>query len=181
MNDLATEELGVIRLASPCSVSWSSMKGDDTVRFCDQCQLNVYDVTRLTSFEVRDLVMKREGRTCMRFFKRFDGTLLTRDCPRGLALLGYLWNREKKKRTIGHPTGPLVLAGLMFMVLSLWVITLFGDNIRRLYGMSAGGLVGDPMDGPSRTRASIDGDPRAAVLTRFNASPPCPTSGAPVR
>jgi hypothetical protein len=149
--------------------------------FCDQCQLNVFNVENLTSYQVRDLVMKPEGRTCMRFFKRFDGTLLTRDCPRGLAMLGYLWNRDKK--ALGASYGPLLGGLVLFLVVSFSVITMFGDNIRRLYGMSAGGMHFDPAYVPKEKQpyANAPADPRAAVLARFNASPPCPTSRAPVR
>ncbi len=173
----APEELGVIRLASPCNVKWSSMKGDGRVRFCDQCQLNVYDVQQLTSYQVRDMVMKNEGgRTCMRFFKRFDGTLLTRDCPQGLALLGYLYNRERMK--IGGDVGTLLMGVMLFFMLTVSLITVFGDNIRRMFGMSAGMLVGDDIQS---SRKSVATDPRAAVLAKFNVSPPCPTSRPRVR
>jgi hypothetical protein len=178
MNDCALpEELGVIKLASPCNVKWSAMSAteDTAVRFCDQCQLNVYDVSQMSAFSVRELVMKKEGgRTCMRFFRRFDGTLLTKDCPRGLAVLGYLYNREKK---IPAGVGPVVFGLMLFFLMATGLITLFGDNIRRLYGMSSG----DMMYYSPEQAQTLKEDPRAAVLAKFNAAPPCPTSRAPVR
>jgi hypothetical protein len=74
-----------ISIASPCTVSWDSMAGDARSRFCGQCEKNVYDLTNMTRAEVEALVIAKEGKFCARFWKRRDGTLLTADCPAGLA------------------------------------------------------------------------------------------------
>ena len=76
-------ELDVIQVASPCSVPWDEMKGDDRVRFCRHCQLNVFNLSALPRDEAEALIAKREGRMCVRFYRRADGTVLTRDCPLG--------------------------------------------------------------------------------------------------
>lgn len=60
------------------------MRGDDRKRFCQQCKLNVFDISELTETEVRALLLKSEGRVCGRIYRRRDGTVLTRDCPTGL-------------------------------------------------------------------------------------------------
>ena len=73
-----------LQVASPCSVPWSGMTGCDTVRSCAQCQKNVYNLSLLTRAEASDLILEKEGRLCIRFYKRFDGTVLTADCPKGL-------------------------------------------------------------------------------------------------
>jgi hypothetical protein len=78
-------ELGVVRIASPCNASWESMPGDGARRYCDKCRLHVYDFSKLTSNEARELLVKTEGRLCGRIYVRKDGTVLTKDCPRGLA------------------------------------------------------------------------------------------------
>jgi hypothetical protein len=49
-------DLYKLRIASPCSVGWDHMTGDDRTRFCDLCQLNVYNVAGMTEAEVRELV-----------------------------------------------------------------------------------------------------------------------------
>lgn len=72
------------RIASPCPASWEKMSGDDEVRFCDQCQLHVYDISRLTRGQAEALISRTEGRICARLFRRADGTILTKDCPVGL-------------------------------------------------------------------------------------------------
>ncbi|HWW76751.1 MAG TPA: carboxypeptidase-like regulatory domain-containing protein [Pyrinomonadaceae bacterium] len=77
--------LGRVRVASPCPASWEAMEGDGRVRFCRQCELHVYDLSALTSAEAGSLVARTEGRLCARLYRRADGTVLTSDCPRGLA------------------------------------------------------------------------------------------------
>jgi hypothetical protein len=77
-------ELGVVKVATPCKAKWSEMKGDDTIRRCALCDKNVYHLSRLTSDEARELFQRTEGRLCVRFFARPDGTVLTKDCPVGI-------------------------------------------------------------------------------------------------
>ncbi len=76
--------LSEIRIASPCSVDWDQMQGNDRVRHCAACNLNVYNLSALTEQEIRQLVAAREGRLCARMYRRRDGTVLTGDCPVGL-------------------------------------------------------------------------------------------------
>ncbi len=73
-----------LQVASPCYERWDNMKGDDRVRHCASCKLNVYNVRELTTAEVEELVERTKGRLCVRLYRRWDGTVLTRDCPVGL-------------------------------------------------------------------------------------------------
>lgn len=57
------------------------MSGDDRVRFFGDCRLNVYNLSGMTRREATDLIQLQEGRLCVRFYRRKDGTLVTRDCP----------------------------------------------------------------------------------------------------
>lgn len=59
------------------------MDGDQRVRFCQQCKLNVYNLSEMTKKDAEDLILEKEGKLCVRFYKRLDGTVLTRDCPLG--------------------------------------------------------------------------------------------------
>ncbi|MBI3724141.1 hypothetical protein HY251_09350, partial [bacterium] len=71
-----------LAVASPCKVPWEGMKGDDRVRFCGLCALNVYNVEGMSREEAIALLERSEGRRlCVRFFRRADGTVLTQDCP----------------------------------------------------------------------------------------------------
>jgi hypothetical protein len=76
-----------IRIASPCSADWNTMIGDDRVRHCGQCNLNVYNLSAMSGSEAHDLVAEHEGRLCVRFYHRKDGTVLTRNCPVGLKVV----------------------------------------------------------------------------------------------
>ena len=73
-----------LRVASPCPKAWDDMVGDDRVRFCDQCSLNVYNLSELTPAETQKLISSAGGKLCGRLFRRADGTVLTKDCPVGL-------------------------------------------------------------------------------------------------
>ena len=66
-------------------MKFSDMKGDERVRFCRQCKLNVYNLTELTSADAIKLVTNREQRVCVTFFQRADGTVITRDCEGGFS------------------------------------------------------------------------------------------------
>ena len=113
--------LDLIQIASPCHVSWDEMKGDDRTRFCGQCKLHVYNLSEMPREDAEALIAKREGRTCVRFFRRQDGTVLTRDCPVGLRAL-----RQRLVRTV---------AALAGMLLTLATGTLFAG---RMAGSGAG-------------------------------------------
>lgn len=75
-----------IMIASPCTVDWNTMDGDDRVRVCGACKHKVYDTSKLTSKEITDL-MARDSNACLKIYRRADGTLLTEDCPFGLRTL----------------------------------------------------------------------------------------------
>jgi hypothetical protein len=72
-----------LRVASPCRVGWETMSGDERVRHCNLCRLNVYNLSEMTADEVRGLIAKSEGGICGRLHKRADGTIITKDCPVG--------------------------------------------------------------------------------------------------
>ncbi len=81
--NIFTSPLTNLHVASPCTQEWNAMVGSDTVRFCGQCQLNVYNLSGMTKHQAEALIREREGRLCVRFYRRADGTVLTRDCPVG--------------------------------------------------------------------------------------------------
>ena len=73
-----------IRVAAPCSASWDKMTGDDRVRACGDCQKNVYNLSSLTRDEAETLIREKEGKLCVRYFQRADGTILLKDCEIGV-------------------------------------------------------------------------------------------------
>ena len=85
LDDPLRTRLERIGIGSPCGADWRAMAGDAQVRRCGQCELDVYDLSAMTREEAQALVRERTGRVCVRFHRRDDGTVLTRDCPQGLA------------------------------------------------------------------------------------------------
>lgn len=82
-----TNPLNNLKIASPCSANWDEMFGDERKRFCGQCSLNVYNLSGMTKTEAENLLNNAEGRLCVRFYQRADGTVLTKDCPVGWAAI----------------------------------------------------------------------------------------------
>jgi hypothetical protein len=80
----AAGTLEQIRIAEPCNASWERMAGDERVRFCDGCRKNVYNLSAMNRAEAEELVREMEGRLCVRFYQRRDGTVLTDNCSVGV-------------------------------------------------------------------------------------------------
>jgi hypothetical protein len=58
------------------------MVGDERVRHCAECNLNVYNLSAMTERQVQELIARSRGnRLCARLYRRADGTVLTQDCP----------------------------------------------------------------------------------------------------
>jgi hypothetical protein len=72
--------LEVLDIARPCPADWNDMTGDERVRFCRHCSLHVYNLAGMTRSEAENLVAGAEGRLCVRFYRRADGTVTTQDC-----------------------------------------------------------------------------------------------------
>ena len=101
-----TDLLLKLRVASPCTARWEDMKGDEQVRFCSHCKKNVYNLSALSASDADALVKSKEGKLCARLYQRTDGTVLTEDCPVGLAKA---WKRAQA----------MVLAGVGLVVFAI--------------------------------------------------------------
>ena len=80
-------DLENLRIASPCPADWDHMDGDERVRFCRLCQKNVYDISAMTQRQAKTLLRENGAGICTRIYRRQDGTILTQDCPIGLAAI----------------------------------------------------------------------------------------------
>jgi len=94
------------------------MFGNDRMRFCGQCKLNVYNLSGMSRQEAEDLVTNAEGRLCVRFYRRIDGTIITENCPVG-------WARVKQRAKV-YVTAAFSL--LMTMLAGLSIVSLFGRS-----------------------------------------------------
>jgi hypothetical protein len=117
------------------------MEGDDQCRFCSLCQKNVYNLTGLSDAESRQLIEEKDGRVCVRFYQRSDGTVLSSNCPVGaadgrrrirqrvtaLAFAGFvaagIWN-------IARQAASSQTAGPKELVVDRWI-----DDFRQLIGL----------------------------------------------
>lgn len=95
--------LDKIKVASPCNMEWRWMSGNDRVRYCRQCSLNVYNLSAMSRWQAEDLIRRTEGRLCVRFYRRADGTILTENCPVGLQAI-----KKKLARTRAHILGAIM-------------------------------------------------------------------------
>lgn len=107
-----------IRVASPCNADWDEMFGDERKRHCGACSKNVYNLSNLTRLEAENLLLNSEGRLCVRYFRRADGTVLTQDCPVG-------WQAVKKRVS-------RVAAAAVSMVAAIFTGVFAFDGLQRL-------------------------------------------------
>lgn len=69
-----------LKISSPCPKSWDDLVGNDRVRYCGQCRLNVYNLAEMPREEIEALVRSTEGRLCGRLYMRGDRKAAIRDC-----------------------------------------------------------------------------------------------------
>lgn len=108
--------LDVIQVESPCTESWAKMEGTDTVRYCRVCDSNVFDLSALTRQEAEALLDVAEGTTCVRFARRADGTVVTKDCaPDRVA-----HRRRRRRRSALAGVAAMVVTGASAAIASVW-------------------------------------------------------------
>lgn len=104
--------LNNIRIASPCQANWDEMFGNERKRFCGECKLNVYNLSGMTTQEAENLLENSEGRLCIRYYRRADGSVITKNCPVGWAKVK---QRARVFATAAFSLIVGVLSGLMFV------------------------------------------------------------------
>ena len=105
-----------LSVASPCHEKWDDMVGDETARFCLKCEKNVYDLSSMTREQAESLITAKEGKLCVRFYRRADGTVLTADCPEGVA-------RKRRRNLAAGVVGASLLAAGGFAAASSFTRT----------------------------------------------------------
>jgi hypothetical protein len=94
-----TSPLRQVKVASPCPADWNRMIGNERVKFCGQCELHVYNLSAMTTLEAESLIARTEGRLCVRYYRRTDGSIITQDCPVGLRAFKQRVARVKRALT----------------------------------------------------------------------------------
>jgi len=68
--------------STPCPKQWAELVGDDTRRYCDECQLHVHNLSAMTRGEGERFLLgvnASEERVCATYVRRGDGSIVT--CP----------------------------------------------------------------------------------------------------
>ncbi len=98
-----------VRVASPCEADWDGMVGGERVRRCGACRKDVYNLSAMTRDEAEALIVASEGRLCVRYFRRADGTILLKDdCAIGVERRR---RRRRRHAAIAAAAGLLAAAG----------------------------------------------------------------------
>ena len=136
-----------LQIAAPCEMEWDKMEGSDRQRYCDDCKLHVWNFAELTREEALGLLqLKDEGeRVCARLFMRKDGTVITKDCPVGLAERAW-----KKARN-----GSLVVAASLLSVVA-FVISFFFVTVTETSGTSESTVTTGPQAWVLKVKKKID-------------------------
>jgi hypothetical protein len=64
---------------SPCTADWNKMKGNDRIRYCEECKRYVHDFSRLPRRQVQDLIAASPGRICARLTYNEDDSVIFLD------------------------------------------------------------------------------------------------------
>lgn len=72
--------LNAIQIPKPCTANWTEMIGDEYARFCGICEKHVYNLSALSAEDAANLMREKEGKLCVRLYRRLDGTVMTADC-----------------------------------------------------------------------------------------------------
>lgn len=116
LRKLQLTQLSQIEVASPCSAPWEEMEGDEKVRFCSQCQLHVFNLSAMDVEEAGARIAEHADGLCVRFFRRADGTLLTRDCPIGVG------RKQRSRRLAIRTSVELVVAAAISTVVGMTLL-----------------------------------------------------------
>lgn len=108
--------LNVIQVETPCREDWAKMDGTDVVRFCRVCESHVYHLSEMSMLEVEELLEVTEGRACVRFAHRADGTVVTKDCSSDRAR----HRRRQRVRAALGGAAAVALAGATAAVVNAW-------------------------------------------------------------
>lgn len=71
--------LEILDVKEPCTEDWDAMDGDARERHCGVCEMSVYDLSEMSEAAAVQL-LSRPGRVCVRFYRRADGRVTTKDC-----------------------------------------------------------------------------------------------------
>jgi hypothetical protein len=90
------------------------MAGNGRVRSCVQCSKQVFNISNMSRADAEVLLRERVEGVCVRFYRRFDGTILTTDCPVGTR--GRIAYKAFTSAVFAAAVGVLALVGIRVLV-----------------------------------------------------------------
>jgi hypothetical protein len=110
---------------TPCSMAWNDMDGDERVRFCGACKLNVHNISSMSEGEAAKFLANRKGRTCVYYYRGPDGVIVTDNCPKVL--------RQVRNRIAAYAAGMLIVLS-MALAQDAYAQELAGPPVDPRYG-----------------------------------------------
>ena len=80
--------LNNVSIAFPCNADWDAMIGNDQVRFCGHCNLDVHNLSRMSRSKAERLVARSNGGLCVRYHHDAAGRPATLPMRRKLHHIG---------------------------------------------------------------------------------------------
>jgi hypothetical protein len=71
------DTLDRVYLKKPCSTEWNLMEGNDQIRFCSECNKQVYNLSSMTRKQAEDLLAKGGGELCAKIDRDDRGKIIT--------------------------------------------------------------------------------------------------------
>lgn len=172
--------LDAVRVAAPCHADWDRMTGDDRARFCGSCEKHVYNLSGMTRAEAEELIRSHEGKLCVRFSRRADGTIISDNCPVGLQAL-----RESSSRPVRWTASVIVmlLMPLATVVGTVWLGMTARHSAAQSYAPRFHLRQVQPfraMQDVQPVKALLDKvDPEPMIMGEMMAAPPPPGATTP--
>src|SRR5678815_809868 len=83
-----SDKLDRLQIPVPCPADWDRMIGSDRVRYCSDCNKDVYDISKMSINEAEALVSSARDRLCVRLVREVDGSTVTQEPFTSLHLAG---------------------------------------------------------------------------------------------
>jgi hypothetical protein len=74
----SANQLPILSIAEPCPMSWDSMQGCNTTRFCTDCSKHVFNFSEMPRDQVQSLLHSGES-VCAQIRRLPDGSVMTRE------------------------------------------------------------------------------------------------------
>jgi hypothetical protein len=135
------------------------MVGDEQVRHCGVCDKNVFNLSGMTREDAEAVIVAANGKLCVRYYRRADGTILSGDCPVGQRRV------RRRKLIVAGATVLVVATGALTYALARPTLGEVGDpqrvTQRPMEVMQGGSAASVPMPAPQavhEVKGEVKGD-----------------------